>query len=167
MTVNADDTPRRHMAMAVLLTLLLLVLQGFLPRGGIQPLRLLALPLLLVGVALAFLPFHALRRHGRTEPGRSYMHTTRVVDRGVYALVRHPQYLGYMLFDAGFALISQNVWIATLALLAVAFFALQVREEERFLRARFGPDYEDYARRVPGLNLPLGVVRRLRRRNPA
>jgi protein-S-isoprenylcysteine O-methyltransferase Ste14 len=79
----------------------------------------------------------------------------RVVDTGVYGLVRHPIYLGYFLFIGGealwlgstaAALIGMGVYLAaTLGRIAV---------EERDLRARL-PDYEAYARRVRGRLIPF------------
>ena len=34
------------------------------------------------------------------------------------------------------------------------FALIRIRSEERLLRAQFGPEFEDYARRVPAL-IPL------------
>ena len=60
------------------------------------------------GSLFAWVPMFTLRRHGRAPAGKSYMHATVVVERGPFALVRHPQYLGYMLFAATAALISRH-----------------------------------------------------------
>lgn len=75
---------------------------------------------LALALPLFSLPFHHLSRHGASEAGKSFIHTTRVADRGVYALVRHPQYLGYCLLVTGLALLSPNPASVTLSLLAVA-----------------------------------------------
>jgi protein-S-isoprenylcysteine O-methyltransferase Ste14 len=78
----------------------------------------------------------------------------RIVDTGVYALVRHPLYLGNLLMSAGAAL-----WLgSSAALLGVglmlAVTAGRIAIEEKHLRANF-PAYADYARRVRGRLIPF------------
>ena len=66
--------------------------------------------------------------------------------RGVYRVVRHPMYFGYMLNHVGLLLLYPSVW--NLAVYAVSWTALWLRvgEEERFLRR--DPAYRAYARSV-------------------
>ena len=42
--------------------------------------------------------FRTLKKKGEVEKGKSYVYTTKLVNEGPYALVRHPQYLGGVLF---------------------------------------------------------------------
>jgi protein-S-isoprenylcysteine O-methyltransferase Ste14 len=147
-------------------TLTLLVLNHFLERGGIVLLRRIGVIVLLGSVLLAFLPIFTLRKYGRVQRGRNYMNTSVVVDRGLYSVVRHPQYLAYMLFNVGFMLTSQNCFIVLLGGLAIAFFYLHTMDEERFCRKKFGEEYERYSRKVPRFNLLLGIVRLCRRSRP-
>ncbi len=119
---------------------------------------------LLGSAPLIFLPFIQLPRHGRAEPGRSYMETTALADRGLYAVVRHPQYLGYVLLTTGFALRAPHPAVVASAVAAVAGFLLQARAEDRDLRRRFGREWESWARAVPAFNLAAGLVRLVRRR---
>lgn len=74
--------------------------------------------------------------------------------KSLYAWVRHPRYLGMILAVFGACLLgaSPQLWIAATLWLLVALAAIWF--EERELRARFGPAYIAYARRVPAL-LPL------------
>lgn len=71
---------------------------------------------------------------------------------GVYGLVRHPIYTGMfgLLLATGLA---ASHWIGLLAGLVVFWtgMSIRVRSEERLLRAAFGAQYEDYARRVPAV----------------
>ena len=76
----------------------------------------------------------------------------RVVDHGIYRLLRHPAYTGSLLAFLGMALIYDD-WLAGLVLflpIAVAFF-YRIGVEERALRAAFGEDYDRYARRTKKL----------------
>jgi len=68
---------------------------------------------------------------------------------GVYAYVRHPQYVGFMLVMFGFLL--QWPTILTLAMFPVLVFmyARLARAEEREALATFGADYERYMRQTP------------------
>ena len=127
-------------------------------------LRGVGLAALAVSLPLFVLPFAHLGRYGAREPGKSYMDTTRVADRGVYALVRHPQYLGYSLLVVGLALVSLHWVTVALAALAVSGFRLQARGEERDLIQRMGEPYAEYVARVPGFNLLKGVARWMRSR---
>jgi protein-S-isoprenylcysteine O-methyltransferase Ste14 len=73
---------------------------------------------------------------------------------GIYARMRHPRYTGMMISMLGLCLIgwTRLLWVVTgawwLAAMTAIFF------EERELRARFGPAYAEYAKRVPRF-LPL------------
>lgn len=70
---------------------------------------------------------------------------------GPYAYTRNPLYLGSIIIAVGFGIASLNVWIA--AIIVAFFLAVYlpvIRDEEKFLRAKF-PDFEDYASRVPRL----------------
>lgn len=112
---------------------------------------------------LGVLPIHTLRRHGGVPKGRDYVHTTRLVDRGLYAVVRHPQYLGFILIAVGLSLVSQHWAVAVLGLIVAWTSYLLTVDEEHALLDRFGPAYEAYCRRVPRLDAATGLVRYLRR----
>lgn len=76
----------------------------------------------------------------------------KLITMGPYAYVRNPIYTGMlgMLIATGLAM---EHWIATIV--AVVLFAagmvIRVRSEEKLLRAAFGEEFEDYARRVPAV----------------
>jgi protein-S-isoprenylcysteine O-methyltransferase Ste14 len=77
-----------------------------------------------------------------------------VVETGPFRLVRHPMYVGGLLFFLGVSLLG-SVWSLLLTVLLAALWALKAVEEERRLSERF-PEYEEYRRRVrrrfvPGL----------------
>jgi len=68
---------------------------------------------------------------------------------GPYRFTRNPMYVGLALVTIGLALLLTTWWpIVLLAptLAAVQFFVIQ--REERYLRRRFGADYDAYTRRV-------------------
>jgi protein-S-isoprenylcysteine O-methyltransferase Ste14 len=76
----------------------------------------------------------------------------KLITAGPYAYVRNPIYTGMlgMLIATGLAM---EHWIATIV--AVVIFSvglvIRVRSEEKLLRAAFGQEFEDYAKRVPAV----------------
>ena len=63
--------------------------------------------------------------------------------------MRHPRYLELLLAIAGFALIANHLCLYLALLLWLPGVWLIVILEEKELRDRFGPAYEEYSRRVP------------------
>ncbi|MFB3921918.1 MAG: isoprenylcysteine carboxylmethyltransferase family protein [Terriglobia bacterium] len=72
-----------------------------------------------------------------------------VVRSGIYARVRHPRYIEYMLTLLGLALLTGAVGIFLLAIVTVLLYLIVAPLEERELREHYGPVYEAYARSVP------------------
>jgi protein-S-isoprenylcysteine O-methyltransferase Ste14 len=117
-----------------------------------------------VGIALIFLSIYYLHMMGRPEGGKDFTHTTVVVSTGVYAVVRHPLYLGWALMYVVAMLFSQHWLVLILGSLGVlCMYALSMHEDGRLLES-FGNDYRSYMASVPRMNLVAGIVRHLRRR---
>jgi protein-S-isoprenylcysteine O-methyltransferase Ste14 len=71
---------------------------------------------------------------------------------GPYAIVRHPMYLGIVLFNAGATLALESLLLlVTTALVVMPFTAVRISYEERVLREAFGDRYASYQRMVPPL----------------
>jgi protein-S-isoprenylcysteine O-methyltransferase Ste14 len=68
--------------------------------------------------------------------------------RGLYAVIRHPQYLGLAVSGIGLAILWPR--FLTLVLLAVMLFLyyLLARDEERRMLARYGEDYRAFMERT-------------------
>lgn len=155
------EAPSVFAWIASLATILLLIASLFLERGENAYLRGLGVAMLVLAGAFIFVPFFLLQKHGQSQDSECTMQTRAVVDRGLYAITRHPQYLGYMLLAGGFALLSQH-WLAVLlAVLGITAFTLQAVQEERACLAQYGECYARYAGRVPRFNVVLGIVRLL------
>jgi protein-S-isoprenylcysteine O-methyltransferase Ste14 len=71
---------------------------------------------------------------------------------GPYAMVRHPMYLGIVLFNAGATLAFESVLLLVATALVIApLTAIRIGYEERVLHEAFGDRYTAYQRRVPPL----------------
>jgi hypothetical protein len=83
-----------------------------------------------------------------------------LVTQGIYAAIRHPRYVQFILALAGYALVANFLASYAAVLLWVAVMPAIVYLEERELRARFGQAYEEYARRVPRFIPRIGKASR-------
>ena len=107
------------------------------------------------------LPIYTMRKWGKVPRGKGYMHTTAVVDRGVFSIVRHPQYLAGMLIGIALPLIVQHWAIAVIGAVVVLQLYIDTFEEEKACLEKFGQDYEEYRERVPRANFISGTLRLL------
>jgi protein-S-isoprenylcysteine O-methyltransferase Ste14 len=147
--------------LASAVTVSVIVVTQFLPRGGSPALRGMGVFLLLLAGPLMLWPLYLLAKRGGRD-GQAYLEASCVTESGLYAVARHPQYLGYSALAWGFSLLSQH-WVALLlAAAASLLFHLQAVREEKYCIDRFGASYERYRRRVPRYNVILGIIRLLR-----
>jgi protein-S-isoprenylcysteine O-methyltransferase Ste14 len=117
------------------------------------------------GMALVLAPMVVFPRRGGVEKGRSFVHTTRLVDTGIYGVVRHPQYLGGVFSIFLTTLLWYPHWLfAMLGLVGSFVVYLACVEEDRRLVRKFGNDYRKYMRKVPGMNIFLGIARSVQSR---
>ena len=79
-----------------------------------------------------------------------------VVRTGIYAHIRHPRYLLYMLMILSMAFLTGAQIIFLLAFLNILLYQILAPFEERELLDQYGPLYEDYRRSVPRFVPHLG-----------
>ena len=120
--------------------------------------------ILWLSAIFGWLPIFTFRKWGGVPKDKSYVHTTELVDRGVYAIVRHPQYLAGMLIGLALPLISQHWAVAVLGVVAIALYYVDTYEEEASTIEKLGDQYREYMQRVPRVNFLLGIYRLLKRR---
>ena len=100
--------------------------------------------------------FHIQVGSGHEEAHKRSAEITRIVDRGMYAKIRHPLYLSVIAIDLGIALAFGVVWTLLPAVLFSILAVLTCVREEQFLLERFPGQYGEYRARVrwrliPGL----------------
>ncbi len=151
--------PFGYFLVAAIFTGLFIGTSLLLPDGNSRPWRLVGAFFALLAIALFTPPFLLLRKHGEIKEGETFLDTQVVVDAGLYSIVRHPQYLGYILLVLSFMLRAQD-WLTTLfGAGALIFFYLHILQEEAYCLARFGDEYRAYMQRVPRLNVIAGIIR--------
>ncbi len=107
--------------------------------------------------ALALLIFSSvIILASQTGMGRSWRvgvpglenHVDALVVSGLNRFSRNPVYLGVMLFLIGGLLAAPGPLTAVAVIVSFVGLTIIIRQEERYLRRRFGAEYDAYARRV-------------------
>ncbi|MGD9117913.1 MAG: isoprenylcysteine carboxylmethyltransferase family protein [Dehalococcoidia bacterium] len=143
-----------------------LVLTGVLEVESYLPLLIIGGVVWLVGMIMVMAPIVMFPRRGGVAKGKSFVETTKLVDTGIYAIVRHPQYTGGILAIFLTTLLWYPHWLfGVLGVVGTVVVYLGCREEDKYLIEKFGNDYKRYMKRVPRVNFPLGIVRLVRTRN--
>lgn len=132
-------------------------LHGFLPAdmpGSHSWLRPAALGILILGLCLRAVAVVTL---GRAFSANVALRAGQGLRRtGLYALVRHPSYLGLEMILLAFAMHTQT-WACFAVVLVPPTLALlyRIHVEEAALRLAFGAEYDDYSRStkrlIPGV----------------
>jgi protein-S-isoprenylcysteine O-methyltransferase Ste14 len=110
--------------------------------------QVIGVAMIVFGYAMVFWGIHAIEYD-------------RLVTRGPYRRVRHPQYLGYFFIFAGFFLLLLNL-IALIPLLSIPGEIRMATLEEQFLTQKYGESYGNY-QRTTGKFIPR--VRSMKRPN--
>ncbi len=74
-----------------------------------------------------------------------------VIKKGVFGVVRHPIYLGSILFYLGLLIFTFSIMATIIWIIIIAFYCFISKHEEKLLLEKYGKDYEDYMREVPML----------------
>jgi protein-S-isoprenylcysteine O-methyltransferase Ste14 len=89
--------------------------------------------------------FIGLQELSGADPG------DRLLQEGIYGVVRHPRYLSVIVGTAGFAMFVNYVGAYLMVLASIPALFLVTILEERELAHRFGVEYEEYRSRVPAI----------------
>ena len=120
--------------------------------------------ILAIGLVFIFLPMVILRQKGRPGKDKAFTDTTTIVDSGIYAIVRHPLYLGWLLMYIAVILFSQHWLIVIMGVIGVVCMYQISRQEDQRLIEKFGDPYIRYMGSVPAMNVLAGIIRLLKRR---
>lgn len=85
---------------------------------------------------------------------------SKLVTTGIYKYVRHPQYIGFLLLTLGMLLEWPTIFTVLLWPVLVVVYWRLAKEEDKEIEERFGKEFQEYKRRVPGF------IPHLRAKNP-
>lgn len=80
-----------------------------------------------------------------------------LVIRGIYAKIRHPLHLGYLIMSLGMAALAQVWWVWSIWLVNLLVVLRRGKIEDRVLREAFGDEAIQYQHSVPSMNLFVRV----------
>ena len=115
--------------------------------------------ILWISALFGVLPIFTFKKLGRVSAEKSYIHTTCLVDKGIYSIVRHPQYLAGLLISIGLILITQHWSSLFLGCINIYIYFFSAIDEERLLLEKFGEQYQIYIDHVPRFNFLIGIIR--------
>lgn len=126
---------------------------------GIKAVQWVGWAIWVLSLILGIAPIFILRRKGGVAKGNSYVETTRLVDTSLYAIVRHPQYLGGILFSMALILFAQHWLVILLGGVSMVLLYWDIQAADREGIEHFGEEYRQYMQRVPQINFLLGIYR--------
>jgi len=150
------------------LTVAQIILAFVIRRPGNEALQWIGWILWWTSAVFGWLPIFTLRQKGGVPRGKSFVHTTTLVETGIYAIVRHPQMgTAWLLMCVGLMLITQH-WISiALGVPAMAVVYLDLLKADQREVEKFGDAYQRYMERVPRVNFVTGIIRLIARRATA
>jgi protein-S-isoprenylcysteine O-methyltransferase Ste14 len=115
------------------------------------------------GMILGMLPVFEFRKKGGVREGQSYIHTTKLVDTGIYSVVRHPQYVTFIMWAISGMLLFQHWIVILLGVPIIPLTYIDLIKADKDAIEKFGDDYKAYMKKVPRANFLLGIIRRFRK----
>ena len=95
---------------------------------------------------------------------RSYRMGKSFIQSGLYAYVRHPEFLDHMLIIVSLIFMAQHPISVAIGSVLLSLLCIEIVEEEKRNIEKFGEVYKDYMRRVPRINLLAGIIKSIRER---
>ena len=142
------------------LTIAQIALAFFLHRDAPDAIEWLGWICLWISAIFGVLPILTFRRLGGVSEDESYINTTKLVDTGIYAVVRHPQgATAWFLICLGVMLVAWHWSSVVLGLLSMALAYVDTFSMDQRCIEKFGDAYRQYMARVPRLNFVVGLFR--------
>lgn len=120
--------------------------RGLLTFDDTEALRYAGLALCLMGGTLRLVAFRQLGKQFSAYVTLQEEH--QLVQSGIYGVIRHPMYLGYLLAFPGMVLVFRS-WLVVPAFVGgLAFILARIRPEEKLLHEHFGSEFDAYRQRT-------------------
>ena len=103
--------------------------------------------LIALGLTIRILSILTLKQYFTYSVSKVDNH--KLIQTGLYKVIRHPGYLGQLIIFIGLS-ISLSNWLSILAMTipVVIGYGYRIKVEERFMRDQLGTDYLDYQKRT-------------------
>jgi protein-S-isoprenylcysteine O-methyltransferase Ste14 len=110
------------------------------------------------GLIFGMLPVFEFNKKGGVKQGDSYIHTTNLVDTGIYSIVRHPQYITFIWWAIAGMFLFQHWIIIAIGIPIIPLTYIDLINADKEGIKKFGEDYKEYIKRVPRSNFLWGII---------
>lgn len=131
---------------------------------GLLPLAVVGWSSFILVIILGWLPMWTFHKHGKVENGKSYVYTTRLVTKGIYSVLRHPQYTCGIVMTIGLTCLIQTWSNVILSAIIIPLIYYDTKRADKNGIGKFGDEYKEYMKKVPRVNFFLGVYRQISQR---
>jgi protein-S-isoprenylcysteine O-methyltransferase Ste14 len=149
-------------SISLCLTLTIFGLFGWYQNVKSYNLQIIGVILIIITIILAIFSLISLKRKGKPKIGVE--DTTSFINTTIFSIIRHPLYLGFILWGGSQILIIQSYASIVLGSLAILFTYLAAVNEDEYNISKFGEKYKEYMKKIPRLNFLLGIVLYLKRK---
>ena len=149
-TEKTDKIAGYYIRLILFFSALLVTLWDFVLIQG-MPIRLslvnvAGLGLFLIGVYIRVVAMRTLGKYFLTDLRTLQNH--RLIKHGIYKHIRHPCYLGTILFSIGIPLIFSSLYGFLLMLALFPSYLYRIRIEESVLLEELGDEYREYMKKT-------------------
>ncbi len=123
-------------------------------KGNIGFLTIIGIALFIPSIYFLFSSMRMLKSEGKPNGSDRYG-TTKLVDQGIYSIIRQPMTLGMALWSLALIFLFQSIFSLVLGGIAIFFFWMSARMELNYNIKKFGDRYRKYADQVPMWNFFL------------
>jgi len=115
---------------------------GYIP---VKFISLIGLVLIILGLIVRWTAILTLKKYFTVDVSIQSNH--KIIDKGIYKIIRHPAYAGSLLSFLGLGLAFSN-WLSTLVIFIpiLVAFIYRIRVEEKALIQAFGGEYINYSK---------------------
>jgi len=111
------------------------------------------------------LPRIAFKKYGEVQEGKRFFESNKLIEKGIYGIIRHPYWLSWILLSISLMLMSQYWIMILLGIIACALIYIETFHLDKNLIKKLGEDYRIYKKKVPRLNLLYGFIKYYVRNN--
>ena len=142
---------------SICLTLLVFGLSSWYKIAASKNLQFIGDIMVFVAIAIAIIALGTLKVRGKPEKG---IEDTKVLIEGtIFGVIRHPLYLGLMIWGISQILKIQSILSTILGMAAILCFWMAGKKEDEFNVNKFGEGYREYMKKVPMWNVFKGLRR--------
>jgi len=157
---NITGEVYNHTGLGIFFTLMTLELilgkTGMWTQANILYLQIIGYILYIPSIFLVFGAIIQLKHIGKAKSLAPHG-ANNLVQIGIYGIIRHPMWLGMVIWSVALVFIFQSVLSIILSSIAIVCFGIGSIKEDEFNLKEFGDPYREYMKKVPMWNFLNGL----------